>query len=103
MPGGKARTAIDIITNEVTAESLKVQLGPLDGKIRITACKDLHAKVYVACGVDERDSVALIGSFNLTNGALHKNVELGIKLTGSKEEERRLISELERCFTGLVN
>lgn len=103
MPGGKARVSIDIITNEETAENLKEKLGHKAGKIRITARKDLHAKVYVACGVDARDSVALIGSFNLTHGALHKNLELGIKLTGNKEEERRLISELERGFTGLVN
>lgn len=84
-----------VITRPETARSL-VSLGKSwKGPIEIAFIRNLHAKVYIACGKQEDDSVAVIGSFNLTAAALESNFELGLRLVGNSPQFRQIIFALE--------
>ena len=95
-PNSTVRVPTLVITRPGTARRLLSACRKLKGAVAVASLPNLHAKVYLACGTDERDSVALIGSFNLTAAALGLNYELGVCIRGSSPELRRQIGELER-------
>jgi len=84
-----------IITRPDTVPVILKELNAWRGPLALGSVPNLHAKVYLACGRDERDSVAVIGSFNLTVAALDTNLELGVRFTGHTLEGRRAIRVLE--------
>jgi HKD family nuclease len=94
-PNGILRVPTMIITSPNTAQQLFSLCKEWKGHFMIVSVKSLHAKVYLACGRDERDSVAILGSFNLTNSALNGNYELGLRFVGNSHELRKLISKIE--------
>lgn len=97
-PSGVVRLPTTIITRPDTARQLLPFCSSWKGPLTIASLHNLHAKVYLVCGKDERDSVVLIGSFNFTGAALDENFELGVCFTGSDSERRRQISEVERVL-----
>ena len=84
-----------IITHPKTAMSLGVPKNGLDVRIHLRSIPSLHAKVYMACGWDERDSVVVMGSHNMTTAAVNTNFEIGIRLVGTEPRAQRLILHLE--------
>ena len=94
-PNGIVRVPTLIITCPKTAQHLFLLYKEWRGSFTIASIPSLHAKVYLACGRDERDSVAILGSFNLTNAALNGNYELGLRFVGNSPEVRKLISKME--------
>ena len=88
---GFPRLPILIITRLETARRIVAN----KENLFIVAVPNLHAKVYIACGKDERDSIAIIGSFNMTTAAIDENIEIGIKLVGSNQDNRNIITKLE--------
>jgi phosphatidylserine/phosphatidylglycerophosphate/cardiolipin synthase-like enzyme len=58
--------------------------------------------VYVASGEYYRNSLALIGSFNLTVSGLHENIEMGLLLTGAEVVDRELIQKMELKLTQIA-
>lgn len=88
---GFARLPILIITRPETARRIEANIENLF----VVTVPNLHAKVYIACGKDDRDSIAIIGSFNMTNAAIDENIEIGIKLVGSSQDDRNIITKLE--------
>jgi hypothetical protein len=94
-PNGTVRVPTLIITRPETARQILVACRSLKGAVSIASIPNLHAKVYLACGMDGRDSIALIGSFNLTAAALRLNYEVGVCIQGSSPNLRRQIEELE--------
>jgi|ETNmetMinimDraft_13_1059891.scaffolds.fasta_scaffold37523_2 HKD family nuclease len=94
-PNGIVRVPTLIITCPKAAQNLFPLCKEWKGSFMITSIPSLHAKVYLACGRDERDSVAILGSFNLTNAALNGNYELGLRFVGNSPEVRKLISKME--------
>jgi hypothetical protein len=95
-PGGIVRLPTVVVTRPETAGQLIPACRALKGPLSFATLPNLHAKIYIACGKDERDSVALVGSFNLTAAALGENYELGVRFSGGATEQRRQIIELER-------
>ncbi len=94
-PNGIVRVSTLIITSPKVSQHLFPLCKEWKGSITIAPIPSLHAKVYLACGRDERDSVAILGSFNLTNAALTENYELGLRFAGNSPELRKLISKME--------
>lgn len=90
-----ARVPAVIITRPETVPLVLTELKSWRGCFAVASIPNLHAKVYLACGRDEFDSVALIGSFNLTVAALNTNMEVGVRFIGDTSERRRAIKELE--------
>jgi hypothetical protein len=84
-----------IITRSETVPLVLKELQSWRGHFAVGSIPNLHAKVYLACGRDEVDSVAVIGSFNLTVAALDTNVEFGVRFAGDTPERRRAIKVLE--------
>ena len=74
----------------------------LSGPFRIASIPGFHAKVYIACGKDDRDSVAIIGSFNLTHFGLNRNYELGVQISGTDSNERSLIKGAEQTLKRIL-
>lgn len=95
-PGGKVGLPTVVVTHPETAGQLIPSCRAVKGPLSFATIPNLHAKVYIACGRDERDSVALVGSFNLTAAALGENYELGVRFSGGPAAQRRQIIELER-------
>jgi hypothetical protein len=91
-----------IITRPETARQLALEWKKWNGTLIIIAIPNLHAKAYLACGRDDRDSVAILGSFNVTMAALDENVELGVQFVGNTPESRELITTLERKLMGVT-
>ena len=78
-----------IITRPDTIPLILQELKTWRGLLALGSVANLHAKVYLACGRDERDSVALVGSFNLTAAALNTNVEIGIRFAATRMDARK--------------
>ena len=91
-----------IITRPDTAQVLLNKIKPINNLIEIISISNLHAKIYLACGNDERDSVAVIGSFNFTNSAMNKNVEFGIRINGNTPTFKQLISSIEKTLNQMA-
>lgn len=89
-----------VFTSPETAQELSAV--NLSGPIRIVSVRRIHAKVYIACGKDDRNSLAIMGSFNLTHFGLARNFELGIKITGADCQERNLIKRAEQTLTTIL-
>lgn len=95
-PNGLVRVPTLIITRPDTYNLLLSVCKAWKGPISIMGVQNLHAKVYIACGKDERDSIAVLGSFNFTGAAFNENIEIGICTIGSTGEFRKVINDLER-------
>ncbi len=80
-----------VLTNPETAQELSAV--SLSGPLKVVSVPGIHAKVYIACGKDDRDSLAIIGSFNLTHFGLTRNFELGIIILG--QSAKSVISSKE--------
>jgi PLD-like domain len=94
-PRSFAHVPTVIITHPDTIPLILRESRLWPGPLTVASIPNLHAKVYIACGKDERDSVAIVGSFNLTSAAFDTNLEVGIRLVGNTPEHRRLINSLE--------
>lgn len=91
-----------IITRPSTAHQLALEPIKGHGQLIIVSIPNLHAKVYAACGRDDRDSVAILGSFNATTAALGENLELGVQFAGNSPESRRFLITLEDKLLGIA-
>jgi hypothetical protein len=100
-PTGVVKLPTIVITRPETASRLIPICRSWRGPISIASLPNLHANVYLACGKDERDTVAMLGSFNLTVAAMDVNFELGARLTGRSPEYRHQLLELERTLLRL--
>lgn len=98
--GRRVPVSTTVITNPGTAQELSTV--SLSGPLRIASVPGFHAKVYIACGRDDHDSVAIIGSFNLTNFGLARNFELGVQITGVDCQERNIIKRVEQTLTRIL-
>ena len=92
-----------ILTHPNSVKKLPRRFQQRENPITIVAISNLHAKVYLGCGKEERDSVAVLGSFNFTKTALHSNFELGIRFSGKTPQLKHLIVTLERRLMTLAN
>ncbi|SRR6266566_1343841 len=54
----------------------------------------LHAKVYALVGRRQADSKALITSANLTCGGMARNLEAGVRITGSEQDHLAMIERV---------
>jgi len=95
---------VPVLTTVLTTPGTALELSTvsLSGSLEIASVPGFHAKVYIACGKDDRDSAAIIGSFNLTNSGLNRNFEIGIQVTGADCRERDLIKRLEQRLTRIL-
>ncbi len=98
----KLKVPVLVITAPATERQIDAAIGDKRKDVQIISIPNLHAKVYIACGKDERDSLAIVGSFNFTEAALEDNIELGIRLDGHDPESRSLITKLERTIGDIV-
>jgi hypothetical protein len=92
-----------IITHPDTGHDLVSMVKKYQGNITIAYIPNLHAKAYLACGREDCDSIAIIGSFNLTMPAIDKNIEIGVRFSGKTMEFRRLIIALENKLLSIAN
>lgn len=84
-----------ILTLPETAIMLRSECDELPMPVSIIGHPLLHAKMYFASGEHNQNSLALIGSFNLTVSALHDNVEAGVLLAGTDDVGRKMIRDVE--------
>jgi hypothetical protein len=91
-----------IITHPDTSRNIVKGYQKCYEKITIASISNLHAKVYLACGNDDKDSIAILGSFNFTMHALDTNIELGVRFSGKNPEFRRLITALENKLMAIA-
>jgi phosphatidylserine/phosphatidylglycerophosphate/cardiolipin synthase-like enzyme len=99
--GVRLRTALDMITSRSSAKQISV-LDPIRTgwrSCRVAVKRHLHAKVYVARGAEQ--TVALIGSHNLTNAGRRSNFEAGVFIRGTDSNSTKLIAEIEETITEL--
>ena len=93
---GKVRVPTIVITRPETACNFFLLNQHLVRQFTIKKVLNLHAKVYMACGISHSDTIAIVGSYNLTRSALYKNFELGIRLVGTLPQTHRIIISLEQ-------
>jgi hypothetical protein len=100
-PNGAALIPTIVITRPEMARLLSMQIGSRRA-LALGYIPNLHAKVYIACGKADEDSVALVGSFNMTVAAINENFELGIRLTANTPERSRLIRAIENRLLSMA-
>lgn len=98
--GRRVPVSTTVLTNPGTAVELSAVR--LAGPFEVTPIPGFHAKIYIACGKEERDSVAIIGSFNFTDFGLNRNFEMGVQITGADCQERDLIKRVEQRLTRIL-
>jgi hypothetical protein len=98
---GKMCVPTTIITLPETSKSLKDYLPSRSQNIRIASVNTLHAKAYLGIGVDPGFSVLILGSFNLTESALNRNIELGLKFQGNDKSLITIISAFEKKLVSI--
>lgn len=85
-------------TRVVVTPTIAVELQSLwDQDVRgfeIVEQPGLHAKVYACIGRHQADSKALITSANLTSAGMVRNLEVGVRITGSEPVYRSLIERV---------
>lgn len=100
-PGRKAIVPTIILTIPDTASRLAIKSQLISGPLIIKSSADLHAKVYLLCGKDRKDSQAIIGSSNLTQKSISANLEISLRLSGRIRDEQAIIDALERKLLSL--
>jgi hypothetical protein len=100
-PNLRVKVPALVITNTDTIGALPNNA--FSGCFALEVVKNLHAKAYVACGTDVRNSIAIIGSFKLTKAAIATNLEIGVWLQGRSQAERQLIELLENILTKMAH
>lgn len=98
---GAALLPTIIITHPETAKHL-VPICRKYKALSLGTIQRLHAKIYMACGKVDEDSVALIGSFNMTAAAFNHNFELGVRVTASSPQLRQLIRSMENRLLSMA-
>lgn len=98
---GAALLPTVIITHPETAKHLAMTFQNYKD-LTLGAIPRLHAKIYIACGIVDEDSIALIGSFNMTMAALNGNFELGVRVTACSSQHRRLIRSIENRLLSMA-
>jgi phosphatidylserine/phosphatidylglycerophosphate/cardiolipin synthase-like enzyme len=93
---GDVRVPTIVITTPDTACKFSLLNQKISKRFTIRKVLNLHAKIYLACGISSSDSIAIIGSYNFTMSALYKNFELGIRLGATLPQTHRIILCLEK-------
>ncbi|MFL5352681.1 hypothetical protein [Archangium sp.] len=65
---------------------------------RLLVLPNLHAKLYGALGKHQAEHEVIVTSANLTEAGLLRNVELGLRITGSTPTHQRLIERVLRWW-----
>jgi len=92
---GKVRVPTIVITRPETVCKFSLLNQDILEQLTLKKVSNLHAKIYMACGISSSDSIAIVGSYNLTMSALYVNFEIGIRLVATLPKERRIITSLE--------
>lgn len=98
---GKVRVPTIVITRPETACKFSLLNQDILKQLTLKKVSNLHAKIYMACGRSSSDSIAIVGSHNLTMSALYENFEIGIRLVATLPKARRIITSLEEKLVSI--
>ena len=87
---------LSVLTRPETAAALRTRAWR---RTSIRALEGLHAKLYAALGEWSCEHEAVITSANLTEAGLHANIEIGLRVTGSRREYVALVEQVVRWST----
>jgi phosphatidylserine/phosphatidylglycerophosphate/cardiolipin synthase-like enzyme len=100
---GKIPLSVQIYTLPETYKTLISNDKSNIKNLTIKAIPHLHAKAYIAYGKVDRDSIALVGSFNFTEAAIKRNFEVGIILSSIIPEEGIIIKKLIQKLNNIAS
>lgn len=95
------RTSLGFDVRVLTRPTTAAALLNASGWQRTSVCgiEGLHAKLYAALGVSSCEDEMVITSANLTAAGLRTNIEMGVRITGSRREYSTLVQQVVKWST----